>query len=259
MYTGVVPDTAKNAELLHSGDTAEKRKGLHLGFGNYATADEIQWVTRYLFLEALAVVAPDLIGKLILTEVMAELSSADVVAHRFLTDPVQWCRDRHLTFRGEVCAWALHAARAAQGLKQHAPNGLPIWPVVPGVRSRPGRFPVSPCVITPGWDPSTETLADYKSRFYATCNQHFEAIEAAMKAPGAVPTPVKRKPEHFIWAVRFQCLEDDVPTIAKEVRELRKSDDVDERVINQGISPILKRIGIDRRSVPSGPKRKLGN
>ena len=123
-YTDVVPDTPKTAQLLHPGDTAQKRKDLHLGFSTYATADEIQWVKRYLFLEALAVVAPDLIGKLILTEVLAELSSADVVAHRFLTDPVQWCRDRHLTFRGEVCAWALHAARAAQGLKQHAPKKL---------------------------------------------------------------------------------------------------------------------------------------
>jgi hypothetical protein len=254
VYTDIGGDMAKGREKLHQSCTAEKRD-LHLGLGPYSTPDEIKWTCQYLFLEALLAIAPHIVAELFRTEVVTELAAVGVVAERFLTDPVQWCRDHHLTFRGEVCEWALHAVRIAQGLKQHAPDGLPVWPVVPGVRSRPGRLSVSPCVITPGWDSfGPETLADAKARFYAACDQHLESIEAATKAPGAESTPVKRKPEHFIWAVRFQCLEDDVPTIAEEVRELRKSDDVDERAINQGISPILKRIGVDRRSVPSGPK-----
>jgi hypothetical protein len=221
--------------MLHSACT-EKPKPVHVGFGDYATADEIQWVALYLLLEALLAVKSDVVAELFSTE----------------TDPVKWCWDHGFIRRGEVCAQTLHAARIAQGLKQQAPDGLPVWPVVPGVRSWPGRLPVLPCVIAPGWDPSTETLAAYKARFNAACNQHLEAMEAAAKRAGLVPTPIKLQPQHFCWAAMFQCVPMDVPSIAEEIGG---EEGAEVRTIHRGITDVLNLIGLDRRRVTPGPKR----
>jgi hypothetical protein len=219
-------------------------KRLYLGLGPRSTRGDIEWTCRYLFSEALLAVAPHVVAELFLTEMAAELSSPGAPAERFVTDPAAWCRKYRLTFGGQPCGWLLHAAMVAQGLKQHAPAGLPVWPVVARSGSRRDALPASALVVAIDWDPfGSATQSDAYRRARAAVKRKLDIAADLARQAGRVRTPIKRQPEHFEWAVRFQVCGESIPSIAG---------DLEERSAQMAIAEVLKRVGIDRRIAPSG-------
>jgi hypothetical protein len=132
----------------------------------------------------------------------------------------------------------------AQGLKQHAPAGLPVWPVVSRSGSRRDAFPVSAPVVRIDWDPfSDETEHDAYQRTCAAVKRELEITAELARQAGRTRTPIKHRPEHFEWTVRFQCCGESIPSIAGGLEE---------RTVHLAIKDVLKRVGIDRRIAPAG-------
>jgi hypothetical protein len=247
VYAGVVPDTPKNAELLHSGDTIEKHKRAVLGLGTLGTRAELRQAYAVRFLEVLATRAPNLV---------VELHSMDAEA---------WCQTHWLTSGGKPCSPVLIVAQAAQELHGIDPDlfkatEIPAGMPVPVIRSWFKDMPASACVIGPFWwnpfsslddrcEPETRTEA--YNRICAVVDWKLRATERLAKHIGGVPADCAA--EWFEWAVAFQVVGDSVPAIAKKAGDARK-EVLDTRTVYDGIKRVLDMIGIDRRSEKPGRK-----
>jgi hypothetical protein len=99
-----------------------------------------------------------------------------------------------------------------------------------------------------------ESLKALKSRFrreaVARIEEHFEELRDDAKTVDYVEQEEIQQ-EWFDWSVQFQVLGHDVPEIAGTT--------VDERTVRKGVERVLSLIGLSRRAVRPGPKRKSRN
>jgi len=240
VYAGVVPDTPKNAELLHSGDTIEKHKRAVLGLGTLGTRAELRQAYAVHFLEVLVARAPAMI---------LELHSMDAAA---------WCERHHLTSHGKPCESVLTVVQAAQELHAIDPALFPATEIptgsnVPMIRAWFKDMPASTCMIGPfGWNPLSGpyTRTEAFERICEDVDWKLKAIERLAKHVGGMRADCEA--EWFEWAVDFQTIGDSVPTIAKKAGDARR-DILDTRSVYDGIKHVLDMIGIDRR--PGKPGR----
>jgi len=236
---------AKNAELLHPGDTAEKHERAVLGLGTRGTRAELRQAYAVRFLEVLAARAPDKVAKL----------------HSM--DAAHWCQTLRLTSRGKPCESVLTVVQAAQELHGIDPElfkatDIPAGMPVPVIRSWFEDMPASACVIGPFWWNPFSSLDDHGQpenrkaaydRICAVVDWKLRATERLAKHAGGVPADCEA--EWFEWAVAFQCLGDGVPAITEQAGRARP-DVIVTRTVNQGIKHVLDMIGMDRRSEKPG-------
>jgi hypothetical protein len=67
------------------------------------------------------------------------------------------------------------------------------------------------------------------------------------------PTGEYRQLEHFVWAVRFQVLDERASEIAASVRGAA----ADQRTIDYGISSVLRLVGLRKRKEKPGPRQEF--
>lgn len=98
------------------------------------------------------------------------------------------------------------------------------------------------------WDPFVETRKQFKDRFMERFEQQLDAyldkVDGMAVAQGAVPTPEKRKLEHFVWTVLYQVLGLSYKQIADRYAE---GGDLDKESVRDAVHKTADFIGLRLR------------
>jgi hypothetical protein len=228
---------AKNAELLHSGDTAERRMRGTLGPGAYGLPDQNADRARGRLMKLL----PTLF--------------ANEVAELAWKTAATWCQDHGFMWHRSPCEWAVLRLELAQELHRELPDpGFPLdFGATTPYRTVTQILPA--CTVpTITWVPFAnldadglpETRTEATARAHRVIEEKFDVIEDLAVHLGGVPAVDKRSDDHYIWLAHAQVRGLTNEQIAAESHQSLSA-------VSDALAELRKLIGLDP---PRRPGRK---
>jgi hypothetical protein len=97
----------------------------------------------------------------------------------------------------------------------------------------------------------------WRAEAKSAIDAHLDRIRGQAEKEGLKEPKEVRRPDHYVWAARFQVGGEHVPSIVESTHVRRRDgyvSNLDERSVRLAIEHLLDQVGIDQRTERPGPK-----